>query len=545
MLISSSLYAQLSGVYTIGGLNPNYASFNQAVADLNQQGISDSTIFKIRNGVYNETVVIDPVQGASAGSPVIFESENGDSSLVVLQGDSVVSARYVLEINAASYIVFKGITFNNTGSHDSLVYLAGAASHLRFLNNQFLDTDGRYFVHSKIDSNDSLHLNGYNEFRSNLFKGNSNSRVFFSTNNQNSTYPKAQGNTFMHNNFVDGSSLHLSGQQSVQISENIFISDSNLFVGGCFINASSRLNITNNILSNSRMDVRGNWNSDQSFPTLIANNFICSDWLNPLLGSAYTGMLVGGFNNLNILFNTIHTKFDFQSNGNFSATLSVGQEQSVNSRIINNIIYNEGQTKALYVFDTADDIWDYNNIYTEGDTFASFMGSYLNSFSDWQQTTAFWPEDTPYDMHSLSIAPEFISDSLPDIVPGSELCGRGIWMDEVTTDIYGNARNNPPTIGAFELPTPCTVGYPNTEEEPYIFNISPNPATETLNIMYIDKELNTTLRITNGIGQTVYSKRIKLGISAISLSEIPAGVYLCSLNTGDRVIAKQRLVVVR
>ncbi|MBX7183388.1 MAG: hypothetical protein K1X82_14845 [Bacteroidia bacterium] len=133
MLLSSTNWAQLSGVYTIGGANPNYNTFNQSVANLNLQGISDSTTFRIRNGIYYETIVIDSIQGASPNSPVIFESESGDSCLVILQGDSIVPAGYILKVNAASYLVFNSITFKNSGGNDTLVNLDGGASHDRFL----------------------------------------------------------------------------------------------------------------------------------------------------------------------------------------------------------------------------------------------------------------------------------------------------------------------------------------------------------------------------------------------------------------------------
>ncbi|MBX7183447.1 MAG: T9SS type A sorting domain-containing protein [Bacteroidia bacterium] len=483
--------------------------------------------------------MIESIQGASSSSPVIFESESGDSSLVVLQGDSVITPGYVLKVNAAANLVFKGITFKNTGSNDTLVNFVGATSHLRFLNNQFLDTDGRYFVYSKIDSNDSLQLNGYNEFRSNLFKGNSNSRVFFNTNNQVSAYPNARGNNFIHNNFVDGSGLYLYGQQSVQISNNVFISNSVSLTGGCsYIDSGTDIRITNNTLINAGIDIRSSSYSDESIKGIIANNFIYADFLNSSWLASGIGMFINGFKNIDVIFNTIHTKSNIRANSLF-ATLRVYQGQSINCRILNNIIYNEGQAKALNVEDTPFDIWDYNSIYTTGDTFASFgYNYYVGSLSDWQDSTS-------YEQNSLSIAPEFISDSLPNLQLGSQLCGRGIWMDEVTTDIYGNARSNPPTIGAFELPTPCTVGFTQPEGKAKLFELSPNPATETLNIMYAGQSLHAELQLTNTLGQEVLKKRIQLGLSAIGLADVEQGVYLCKLVADGKTIAAKRLVVVR
>ncbi|MBX7183389.1 MAG: hypothetical protein K1X82_14850 [Bacteroidia bacterium] len=258
------------------------------------------------------------------------------------------------------------------------------------LNNQFLAYDGMCLIHSKINSNDSLHLNGYNEFRSNLFRG-SNSIVKFVTNNQNSAYPDARNNSFIQNKFFDGSTISLLGQQGVQISNNVFVSDSSLLLGGCILTHSGTdIKITNNILFNACIGVSYSTFSDESIKGLIANNFIYCNLLNPLPWiTVAVGLGIYNFKNIDILFNTIHTNFNFPANSG-SATLSVYQSQSINSRILNNIIYNEGFTKALSVFDTADDIWDYNNIYTAGDTFASLGISdniYLGSLSAWQQAS--------------------------------------------------------------------------------------------------------------------------------------------------------------
>ena len=74
----------LSGIYTIGGTSPDYATFSLAAVDLNNRGVSGPVTFNVRSGGYTEHFELFDVPGASATNTIIFQSESGDSTSVIL-----------------------------------------------------------------------------------------------------------------------------------------------------------------------------------------------------------------------------------------------------------------------------------------------------------------------------------------------------------------------------------------------------------------------------------------------------------------------------
>ncbi|MBV5268479.1 MAG: hypothetical protein JZU67_08335, partial [Burkholderiaceae bacterium] len=101
---SLKLYPPLCGTYTIGGTSPDFANFSEPVEYLNYSGITCPVVFKVRNGTYNTEIEINQIMGATAANRVTFESESGDSSLVILQ-DSTDNP--VIYLNGAGYVNVK------------------------------------------------------------------------------------------------------------------------------------------------------------------------------------------------------------------------------------------------------------------------------------------------------------------------------------------------------------------------------------------------------------------------------------------------------
>jgi len=82
LIFSLSAFSQLTGTYTIDPLQPasatNYLNFTDAVNDLNTQGISSSVFFVVSPGIYNESVVINEISGASNINRIEFYSSTLD-----------------------------------------------------------------------------------------------------------------------------------------------------------------------------------------------------------------------------------------------------------------------------------------------------------------------------------------------------------------------------------------------------------------------------------------------------------------------------------
>ncbi|MDZ7849070.1 MAG: hypothetical protein U5L96_21425 [Owenweeksia sp.] len=66
-IMVADLYPALSGIYTIGGSNPDFADFGNALQALQQRGVGGWVTFNVRNGDYNEQISIDEYLGVSPG----------------------------------------------------------------------------------------------------------------------------------------------------------------------------------------------------------------------------------------------------------------------------------------------------------------------------------------------------------------------------------------------------------------------------------------------------------------------------------------------
>jgi pectin methylesterase-like acyl-CoA thioesterase len=102
----------LCGTYTIGGSNPSFDTFNDAVSSLANAGISCPVTFKVRNGTYSEQVEVNQIEGSSATNTVTFESESKDSSLVILSG--------AMTLNNTSNIIINKLGTNAGGKLEEI-----------------------------------------------------------------------------------------------------------------------------------------------------------------------------------------------------------------------------------------------------------------------------------------------------------------------------------------------------------------------------------------------------------------------------------------
>jgi len=72
------LVPALSGIYTINGASPtagtNFNSFGDAVSALSGGGADGAVTFNVATGTYTEHITIGSIVGASALTPVIFQS---------------------------------------------------------------------------------------------------------------------------------------------------------------------------------------------------------------------------------------------------------------------------------------------------------------------------------------------------------------------------------------------------------------------------------------------------------------------------------------
>ena len=116
------LATPLCGVYTIGGVNPDFPTFYDASVALNNAGVACPVIFKVRNGSYNEQIKLYDIPGASLANTVLFEGENADSTLAEIHYQlSNPSNDFTISLTGADYITFQKMGIRRTNGTYALL----------------------------------------------------------------------------------------------------------------------------------------------------------------------------------------------------------------------------------------------------------------------------------------------------------------------------------------------------------------------------------------------------------------------------------------
>jgi len=122
--IRTRLGASLCGNYTIGGSNPDFPNFTEAVFALNSAAVSCPVVFKVRPGIYQEQLSFNEVIGSSPQNTITFEPENGDSTSVLIQNSDGNPFRdYTISLSGTRNLTFRKMNIRR---------INGAASILLF-----------------------------------------------------------------------------------------------------------------------------------------------------------------------------------------------------------------------------------------------------------------------------------------------------------------------------------------------------------------------------------------------------------------------------
>ena len=111
----------LSGNYTIDNSSPtagtNYNSFADAVAALNNCGVSGPTVFHVDEGTYTEQVTLISIVGASATNTITFKADSSNTNAaIVTYGASSSLDNFVFRFDGAEHIIIDSLTINPTGT---------------------------------------------------------------------------------------------------------------------------------------------------------------------------------------------------------------------------------------------------------------------------------------------------------------------------------------------------------------------------------------------------------------------------------------------
>ncbi|HZV70613.1 MAG TPA: CARDB domain-containing protein [Saprospiraceae bacterium] len=441
--LSTSMHSSLAGTFTIGGSNPDYASFVAAVADLSSIGICDTIIMNVRPGTYTEQFIIPYIPGSDLNQ-ITFRAENGDSTSVTLQYTATVAnANYVVRLDSTQHIVLEKMTLKALGTNFARVI-------------EFKDyTHDNLIQHCVINGrNAAVSTPAFACIYSDAF--NFNNRISSCT-IRNGAY----GYYHLYDSNGGGGSLP---PVSIQLRDNTFLEFYNKAI---YADHTKAIQITNNLIQSSKSGVRGIEVVNEADTLVVSGNNIYLSagtiglWLENLFPPS--GKRARIFNNMiNVtgnssfagagLYNCSLSSFFHNSirtddpDGSYTFYLQSGS--GIQDSVYNNIIVNTGNGPVVYASTSyLFNSMDYNDYYTTSPLF----GSGFNNGVIYAENLNQWKHGTNLDAHSLNINPLFSSNT--NLHTTNHLLN-GVGTPLVTTskDIDGNTRNSlHPDPGADEF----------------------------------------------------------------------------------------------
>lgn len=439
----------LSGTYTIGGADGDYATFHEAATALRTAGMSAPVTFRVRPGTYKEQVNLThfpvPVYEGKFAR-VSFEGETGDSTDVVLEYDGAP----VLQIG--SYVSVRYLTISGTGA--KVVSTLEGAIDVVIENNIIKGTEGSYLIYAYAAD---YHYNHYHAYRNNLLLG---GKVgIYKIRPRWLEYESGAleldwGLELSGNVFKGQSStgIYLSAQKDPMVEKNKITMDnvesqpggkSGIVLNYCFYN--SRINHNEITLAN--RNGTGIGYEGESFPSEILGNKI---------------LLSGGGKGISLMWN--------DSYGDGKPLLLANNMISINGGNGSSGIYAENAGAVNFYFNTVhiygddpyskglhspdgDHIGLWNNIFSnKAGGKAVSIENYKGEFSGRIGYNAYYSKDETeiFGDNNLMADPAFVSEE--DLTPTNiVLNNAGIAVNDIKTDIFGQLRNDPPDIGAVEF----------------------------------------------------------------------------------------------
>jgi pectin methylesterase-like acyl-CoA thioesterase len=528
----SPLLAQcMNGIYTVGGVSPNFVSVSQAVSAMNTLGICGPVEFRLRNGIYPGGITIRNITGVSAINTIRITSETGDSTQVVFNCNLSTSSSAGILIDTCSYIKIDHVTFSvQAGSLygasaismrgtskficvESCVFQQPAGGSGAYIENPYSYADITGLKIAKCLFNTGyVAINLFGVSSTNTYSSNFQVIENSFQNFTNSAFKIFAGNDILieKNNFNSLVSVPAAYQLSVAAGGVVEIINNR-----CVSNAGG-FDLSLDIVS-------------PSPPADISNNMISAGVPS---GSTTSALHVVGLNNIRIYHNTLRSTSPASSNSLGKATLVFNGTNYSNVELRNNIIYNAGGglcfNSGFLLFTSTNNAW-----FTTGSDFAQFNLVFYNNLQTYQTANSI-------EQNSLFTNPFFVSPT--DLHVNSYLLNSVGWSGTgILNDIDGQLRNNPPDIGADEFTPPAnsvqniailSPEFPTCLGQTNVVIRIKNVGSSSLQSCQIRWYLNNTVQpIYNWSGNLQSGDSVNVTIGAVNLQ--PQTAYLISASTSS------------
>ncbi|PLX07884.1 MAG: hypothetical protein C0596_09085 [Marinilabiliales bacterium] len=408
---STNIYAQLSGIYTIGPSDCDYFTPRQAMSSLHSLGNSDTVVFLIEEGTYifDNQYIPDELNPSFL---TIFKSASDNPSDVIFNSDDSCSIYFYNFSN----IKFNSITFGSEDNQSTL--------QLSHCENIIIDS---CVVLSDTIAFSSLTI--YSDFT----------------------------NSCISNSIISGGKLSISNNESnTMIKNNTF---------NCQFSTSGRLD---SIINNT-------FNGDTEIPTLskVIGNTFNGNVHNSFAGSVYieNNVFNGEFsdsfsNNMNIFSNTFNAEFhssypdDIKIHSNVFKDNAEIHFPGFNNKIYNNHFHGHfstwvaAQNGLEFYYNNVKgyfEIFHHNSNKIKNNIFGdSFTVLHITSNTTNISNNNHYPGYGTLGIHNYHYDPKYLNEDTL-IATNPLLIGKGTSILYYNYDMPRNIRSDWPTIGANEL----------------------------------------------------------------------------------------------
>lgn len=545
LLIKLYSFGQLSGIYNIGGSGADYLTLEQAVNDLNIQGISNSVTFKLNPGNYSG-VIFSEIQGTSNTKTFTLQSSTLNSSDVIINGTII--------FNQASFITINALTINNYKVIDFY------KSNYIFIKNCTMNSG-----YSAAEEG-AINILHFWQDETGL------SRITIDSCTINTGRPSIYCIANKGRTTISNCVINTTGGVSIKANSSDYFNINNSYIyGGIDIETNSHSNLKNNVIigkinagkidsvlnntfeSNEELKISSNFYYRNNFPLqqlnesnpgnnsnakFIENNIQGSININFANNVIFTGNSI--LANISLSFNKNLLFNNNRMLGNLSYS-NTSSSPSSNYQIYNNIFlgsyvsdhvhgskikYNNFLNNARLELAYADNQISNNNFCSE------IIGA--SSANNISSNNYFPYIYTPYDINAKCYNPEYQSDS-SGLSTNPLLQGKGITSIPYL-DFLGQIRKHPAAIGANEILIydsldynifiPCgeelNINYNDFPDNGYSW-WSPDSLIQNSETSYpsLSPNINTTFYLNNSILGIIDSISVYIDSFLVEISDIP------------------------
>lgn len=457
-----------SGVFKVGGANPDFFTVQDAARFLDSLGaVCDTVIFDIRDGDYFGRWSIRDINNASFNAPIIFRSESGNPDLVRIidTTSNNTASNHLGFLNGVDHISFENITFLNQSPNANFkrtIRISNSSDYVSFIGCKFQNnlspTSNSVNVNSALVFSDSASVCLGASFVGCEFLGSNFGLLWLGGTKDNPGSGMRVENCLFKNQSAVGARIF--NEQLLTFNRNVIYSENpsgvNSSIGFQGVNLTRGLKISNNqIVAESNFPRTGmhirSTNLANPFlgnipglPSIIENNFIKVGI--DTLSNDFTAVRLENL----AFFNVVHNSIAVYGASTDNAALKVENGGAV--QMHNNIFAAMNFGAAIIVdFDGVSPFAGEgnNNYFSLNSNFGVYDGASINNLVQWQSASN-------GGVNSVSVNPEFYSP-IDLHVCADALSNAGNPNFSNLVDIDGEIRNKKtPDIGADEFESIAT-----------------------------------------------------------------------------------------